>query len=466
MLNRTKLIDLLLRAVLLVLLALVIFIAAARADSFNPATAGAVYGKSDPATAAANDAAVAQAIQSIAATGGGDLVLTGSLAITQTIQPPTVTYNEVTGFPVHFRVRGSGANAELYDINGGVAIQFPLGRYPANLPGYDLRQGILDLAVRGGSVIVTGGGKYVRISGLNIYGVPSGTGLEVSQFDGGWIHANIHDSPGATGFSITDAHSTHVDLISRINGAGGVIDGSVLNGSIYCESNAGLGLRMTTVTHSNLALWLEGNGWITEGQRRACWGNIFTGMDQGESNQGWDDDPISRVANLTPNMPQASWGQVIAPNLGLDVSKWAPTEIEVAGNQLTIHPAAFAAAGSSRVVLLTGNLPGQWTAGDFFIFQFSIAADPAALAFFKANQTASGNALRFAGQQAAGGAPLFGQNAWINGPSTTITAIEQFPAAAGQPMQLYFWPAVMAPKAPAGDIKLTVTGQIFTVSGH
>ena len=81
------------RNILPAALALAMLSSSARADSFDPKTAGAVYGKFDLATAQANDDAVANTIAKIAKSGGGDLVLTGSLAITQSIRPPTTVFN-------------------------------------------------------------------------------------------------------------------------------------------------------------------------------------------------------------------------------------------------------------------------------------------------------------------------------------------------------------------------------------
>jgi hypothetical protein len=289
------------RNILLAALALATFSFPARADSFDPKTSGAVYGKLDLETAKANDEAVASTIEKIAKSGGGDLILTGSLAITQSIEPPTIVFNGTAGYPMHFGIRGD-ILAELVDVDGGVAINFPAPTFPGNLPGYELRQPIRDLGVRGGGIVIGGGGKFITLRRVSIYAVQNcPIALSVAYYDGGHLEdVNIYESPNSTGFKIVKSHHTFVDITSRSNAVGGIITGSVLFGSLICESNSGDGLVCDDVSRSSLACWCEGN----KGRMAVftnCFLNVFTaGKLQADSNEVIL-DTMSRNLNKWPD---------------------------------------------------------------------------------------------------------------------------------------------------------------------
>ena len=213
----------------------------ALADSLQatPAALGGKYGATDAASVTANDAAIVKAIRRIISQGGGELVITGSLALSKPITWPTVVYAKTPNFPTHFSIRGT-ADAELYATEGGLLIDVPEPKSPANLPGLDVRQRIENIGIRGGAVRITGGGKFISLRGVRIYGVERGTALTVTNYDGGVIEANVHDNPGATGFHIKSCHQVQLDLTSRDNTVGGIMDDcGALTGRVYCENTPG-----------------------------------------------------------------------------------------------------------------------------------------------------------------------------------------------------------------------------------
>jgi hypothetical protein len=368
--------------------------AVARADSYNPASLGAKYGATDAASVAANDAAVVKALRRLVSQGGGELVITGSLALSKTIPWPSVTYAKTPNFPIHFAIRGT-ADAELYAVNGGVLIDVPQPKFPSNLPGMDVRQRIENIGIRGGTVKITGGGKFLSLRGLRIYGVERGTALTVTNYDGGVLEANIHDNPGATGFHFISCHQVQLDITSRSNTVGGVMDDcGALSGRVYCEANSGLGIVLNGLCRSNLCWWLEANNKKhMQGRRRLCWGNVFYGMMQTDSNEAWDDDALSRVGNEVPSSPTvlAGHGELLAT--AVPGRTQFPSGIEMSGGTLTVKPNAFHAYSApngqpNRIELKPvdqEDCGGSWQPGDVFIVSVKIVPDAAARAWYAKN---------------------------------------------------------------------------------
>ncbi len=379
---------------LVLLLVLAAWAATVRADSYNPAALGAKYGATDAASVTANDAAIVKAIRRIISQGGGELVITGSLALSKPIPWPTVVYAKTPHFPTHFAIRGT-ADAELYATIGGLLIDVPQPKAASNLPGHDVRQRIENIAIRGGSIRIKGGGKYISLRGVRIYGVEKGTALTVADYDGGVIEANIHDNPGAIGFHLINSHQVQLDLTSRDNAVGGIMDDcGALTGRVYCEHNSGLGIALNGLCRSNVCWWLEANNKNRmQGKRRLCWGNVFYGMMQTDSNEAWDDDPLSRHGNQVPSSQTvlAGIGEVMATAVpGRTIF---PTGIEMAGDRVTIHSNAFhgyyAPSGQPNWIELKpadrDDCGGSWQAGDVVIVSVKVVPDAAAKAWYTHN---------------------------------------------------------------------------------
>lgn len=451
------------RNILLAVFALAMLSFPARADSFNPTTTGAVYGKFDLATAQANDAAVASTIAKIAKTGGGDLVLTGSLAITQTIEPPTVVFNGTAGYPMHFGIRGD-ILAELVDVDGGIAINFPAPTFPGNIPGYDLRQPIRDLGVRGGGIVIGGGGKFISLRRTSIYAVQNcPIALSVADYDGGHLEGvYIHESPNSTGFQIVNSHHTFVDITSRTNAVGGIITGSVLFGSLTCEANAGDGLVCDDLSRSSLACWCEGN----KGRMAVftnCFLNVFTaGKIQADSNEVLF-DTMSRNLNKWPSSPQSIWP------IGNQISVAHPRRnifpagfVDLRGDDITIHANAFLPANSiwpngnpgyiELIPIGQDNCGGSWQAGDCLVVAITIIPNAAATAFYGKQH------ISYHAACTTGSPPALWLSWSIAGPEQRSVGIGTCPAA-GSGLRLFLFPQAGV-SGPPGDIKLTVNADI------
>jgi hypothetical protein len=452
------------RNILLAALALATFSFPARADSFDPKTSGAVYGKLDLETAKANDEAVASTIEKIAKSGGGDLILTGSLAITQAIEPPTIVFNGTAGYPMHFGIRGD-ILAELVDVDGGVAINFPAPTFPGNLPGYELRQPIRDLGVRGGGIVIGGGGKFITLRRVSICSVKNcPIALSVTNYDGGHLEdVNIHECPDSTGFKIVKSHHSFVDLTSRSNAVGGIITGSVLFGAIICESCAGDGLVCDDVSRSSLACWCEGN----KGRMAVftnCFLNVFTaGKIQADSNEVIL-DVMSRNLNKWPSTPQSIWP------VGNQISVCHPTRttfpagfVDLRGDDITIHANAFLPANSvspngipcSIELTASGqdNCGGSWKAGDCLVVSITIIPNAAATAFYGKQHMYFNTGCK-TGTSCEG----LSQSWSIAGSEQRLVLIGSCPAA-GSGLRLFMYPQ-SGVTGPTGDIKLTVNADI------
>ncbi|HVU87946.1 MAG TPA: hypothetical protein VHD36_11540 [Pirellulales bacterium] len=437
--------------------------AAARADSYNPASFGAKYGTADAASAAVNDAAVVKAMRRLISQGGGELVITGSLALSKTIPWPTAVYAKTPGFPMHFAIRGT-ADAELYAINGGVLIDVPQPKAPANLPGLDVRQRIENIGIRGGAVKLDGGGKYLSLRGVRIYGLERGTALTVTNYDGGLLEANIHNNPGATGFHFIGCHQVQLDITSRINTVGGIMDDcGALSGRVYCEANSGLGIVLNGLCRSNLCWWLEANNKDRmQGRRRLCWGNVFYGMMQTDSNEAWDDDSLSRLGNQVTSSPTVLTG------LGELVAKAVPGRtqfpkgVEMAGETLTIRPDTFQAysapSGQPNWIELKpadrDDCGGTWQPGDVFVVSIKIVPDAAARAWFLKNEKVQ---FLFGAGSNAGTAPYLSQRWSPEGSDHDLVMFGPC-TKAGSGFRLFLYPQVGSEGA-GPDKELTFTMQ-------
>lgn len=448
---------------------------AARGDSYNPATFRGVYGKNDLATAEANDEAVRQAIETIAKTGGGDLVLTGSLAITKTIQPPTTSLNGTPGWPVNFAIRGSGANAELHDVDGGLAVEFPEPKYPANLPGADLRQGLERLAIRGGGVKITAGGKFLVVDRLRMYGVRGvDYGFDVKWYDGGFLTVYIHDSP-VTGFRLDACHHTLVDLTSRANAAGGTIIDSTLSGRVYNESNKGLGLDLDRLNRSTLAVWLENNTGQFQARRRNCFGNTFSGQDHVDTNQGWDDDAVSALANQTTSSLAAFADPPGAERLPPAVCGASSTPagvFDVSGGKAMLRAGSFALAkaftpaGNPHWLRLAAEgkatLGGSWQPGDTIVVAARFQLDAAAQNYFETHESAR---ILLGVGSATGSAPKQMAQAWVPTGSRRELVTFGTASAAGTGLAVYLNPQTGSTSGPEEDLGITATADVWILRG-
>jgi hypothetical protein len=425
------------------------FSAVASADTYNPASLGAKYGATDDASVAANDAAIVKAIRRITSQGGGEIVITGSLALSKTIPWPSVIYAKTPQYPTHFAIRGT-PDAELYDIDGGILIDVPQPKRPSNLPGYDVRQRIENIGIRGGSVRITGGGKYISVHGLRIYEVEHGVALSVTNYDGGVLEANIHNNPGATGFVLNSCHYVQVDLTSRENAVGGIIEGcDALNGRIYCEANTGFGIAMHRLNRSNICWWLEANNKRhLQGKRRFCWGNVFTGMTQSDSNEAWDDDPFSRVGNSSPSSPTVLAGLGELTATAVPGRTQFPSGVDLAGDTVTIHPDAFvndkAPSGQPNWIELKpsdrDDCGGSWQPGDVFIATVKVVPDAAAKSWYSRHPQVQ---LLFVAGCMTGAPPDFNQRWLPEGSGQEMVVFGQC-TKAGTGLRLFFYPHLSA----------------------
>ncbi len=451
---------------LLLLLALAGQAVTARADSYNPAALGAKYGATDAASVAANDAAVVKAIRRIISQGGGELLITGSLALSKPITWPTVVYAKTPHFPTHFAIRGT-ADAELFATVGGVLIDVPQPNATPNVPGHDVRQRIENIGIRGGAVRIKGGGKYISLRGVRIYGVEKGTALTVTDYDGGVIEANVHDNPGATGFHLNNCHQVQLDLTSRENAVGGIMDNcGALTGRVYCEHNSGLGIVLNGLCRSNLCWWLEANNKNRmQGKRRLCWGNVFYGMMQTDSNEAWDDDPLSRQGNQVPSSPTvlAGIGEVTATAVpGRTIF---PSGVEMAGDRVTIHANAFkgyyAPSGQPNWIELKpadrDDCGGSWQAGEVFIVSVKIVPDAAARAWYTHNE---GVQFLFGAGSNSGVPPDMSQRWSPEGSDQQMVMFGLCPKA-GAGLRLFVYPHIGCKGiGPDKDISFTMQAEV------
>ncbi len=417
-------------------------------------------------SAAANDAAVVKALRRLISQGGGELVITGSLALSKTIPWPSVTYAKTPNFPIHFAIRGT-ADAELYAINGGVLIDVPQPKFPSNLPGFDVRQRIENIGIRGGAVRITGGGKYITLRGVRIYGVERGTALTVTHYDGGVLEANIHDNPGATGFHFTSCHQVQLDITSRDNTVGGIMDEcGALSGRVYCEANSGLGVVLNGVCRSNLCWWLEANNKNRmQGKRRQCWGNVFYGMMQTDSNEAWDDDALSRLGNQVPSSPTvlSGLGELVAT--AVPGRTQFPRGVEMAGDTVTIQPDAFhaysAPSGQPNWIELKptdrDDCGGTWQPGDVFIVSIKVVADAAARAWFLKNDKVQ---FLFGAGSTVGTPPPLSQR-WSPEGSDHDLVMFGVCTKAGSGLRLFLYPHIGSDSVgPDKELKFTMQAEV------
>ena len=222
-------------------------------------------------------------------------------------------------------------------------IDIPESKDTAGASVSALRGCIEDIGIRGGAVQNAAGGG-ISMRDVRIYSVEGGTALTVINDSGGSIEANIHDNPGAIGFELRNCHRMKVDLTSRNNAVGGRIsDSGSLCGRLYCEHNAGFGIELDELCQSNICLWLEANNKnVLQGRRRLCWGNVFSGMTQSDSNGAWDDDRLSQAGNDETSSPThlADLGNILA--IATPTRTIFPTGVVTSGDSVTIRAGAFA----------------------------------------------------------------------------------------------------------------------------
>ena len=458
--NTTNLVSRIRRTVWVPALLVVALGARVRADSYNPASFGARYGISDATTAAANDAAIVKAIRRLTSQGGGELVITGSLALSKPIPWPTAA--KAPHIPIHFAIRGT-ADAELYAINGGVLIDVPQPKFPPTLWGLDIRQRIENIGIRGGSVKITGGGKCISLRGVRIYGVEGGTALSVTNYDGGILEAYIHNNPDSLGFHLTSCHQVQVDLTSRENNMGGILDDcEAINGRLYCEANSDLGIVLNRLNRSNICLWLEANNKMhLQGKRRLCWGNVFTGTTQSYSNQGWDDDPLSRLGNQAPSSLAhlSGVGELVAS--AIPSRTIFPSGVELSGQNVTVRAGAFensvAPNGQPNWIELRppdrNDCGSSWQPGDVYIVTAKVVPDAAARAWYARNPDVQ---FRFGAGSYGGTCPELKQRWLPEGPESEMVMFGAC-TKTGSGLRLFLFPNLGAKSlGPDTDLSFTV----------
>lgn len=440
----------------------------AKAETINVGERGAKYRDSSPAAVAANDTAVANAIDQLVRLGGGELKITGPLAISKTIEFPSTTYNGSPGYPSHFAIAGNGADSEIFDVDGGTAVRCDSSKFPGNLPGYDLRRSLRDIGVRGGGVQVIQGGKYFTMRGVRIYGVPSGNALEVRDYDGGILEANIHDC-GGDGFLLDGCHHVALDLTARLCATGGTLRNSVVSGRVYCESNKGLGLVCDRVTRSQLATWLEGQGAPFQGQRRNCWGNVFTGQQQGPANNAWDDDSLSALCNRSDSLPASVGpvGEKMLDKLSMRPNGWDKSLVDATSQHIWIHQYAFEGFKNGRCIEFLRDSDaldcgGAWNAGDWMFFVCDVSCDGDTAKWYADNP---GTCLRFSAMCSSGQAPTLGQNWQLTGRGgRMVTLAECKGDGAGlRPIAYVDIGRANSPKQPDRELGLDCQLQVFIV---
>ncbi|MBI2824880.1 MAG: hypothetical protein HYX69_09355 [Planctomycetia bacterium] len=363
----------------------------AAAKTYDALAIGCTYNTRTAAAVEGNDRAISRFLRGLP-DEGGVLRVDGVLHISQTIHFPERAYgDDKEPRPLNFGIEGNGATSRIVQLGKGWAVSVT-SKFPTNYSDHHVRQFLRDVTVQGGGLVIVGSGKAFTTRGLVITGVDEPVALLCSQYDGGRLEFNCHDNAGV-GAHFEDSHHVLLDATTRLNGGDGIqfVD-CVVSGRVYSESNKGYGIDAVGLVRSNLTVWLEGNRGRTgngqlQGRRRDCWGNLFTGMDQGEANVGWDDDTISREANRTRSNPidLPPLGEPVTKNVTLVARGWPADEVTVRGDDIVIRPGAFNDHTPNRVISFEGgpelaNL--KYDAGDWFEFSADVTGDQDTLAWY------------------------------------------------------------------------------------
>lgn len=295
----------------------------------DPKDFGAVYNIQDitPDQALANFGAIEKAIASLP-DSGGTLIIKGHLQYRGTIKNPQRVFEpQVLPRPIPFKIEGfvSGALVQLDQVP---AIQLDTA-YSYQVGSTSARVEILNLSIysKGKGIVVTNGGKEVKLKSL-IISLCEDTALEINGFDGGVLTDIYLIGNKKDGGVISQAHQIHAVITARNNFGNGLTikDSNSWNAWLYCESNKGYGLILSSFKDSTLQLWLEANNKgknVFQGTMQNCTRLTASGNGQHEADTAFLSDDISRFG--------LSWQRVNYPiDKKLNVA-WPPVESNIHG---------------------------------------------------------------------------------------------------------------------------------------
>lgn len=328
-------------------------------------------------------------------------------------------------FPTNkpFQVRGRTADAALV-YKGDPSLNFiqVSPSQPTDLSMFvDMRQALINLQINGGRVAVNGGGKYFDMERVRVVGNKARKdkfgalieewAVKFANYDGGTIDCYIHENM-INGLLLDNAHCLSLNVLTRCNNGDGLTvrgGSAALSGRVYAEANG----RYQEVwcpgsSRSDLlggwqeaAWWPATNnpiyaGWIEYaptqfyGKRRLCYDLNLRGQMQLDSNQAWDDDPVSHHFCPAPKELQMvpGIGRYLAHQAPLipRLQGWDSTQLEIdANNNVLIHAGAFdnpkrgtvEFVEDPRATLPAGALPlsnFQFSAGDSLVVNYAVAS--------------------------------------------------------------------------------------------
>ncbi len=415
---------------------------------------GATY--NSPAAIPANDLAFLKAIEALRPTGG-TIQVSSPLFISKTITFPTVANpGNANIFPVPFGIVGNGVSSRLLKSTPGFSIDATIPDiYPATVPNADMRSRVERLSLHGGGLRVSLGGKYLVVRDVSISGCNDPVALDVDYYDGGILdRINVHDNANM-GVRITRSHHTRIDITTRGNGTGGLISDSVLYGSLYPESNKGLGFDFQHMTESYLQVWAENNGGRFQMRKRDCYRNTFAGHCQQYGGQAFDDDPISAAANTMlpgPAVDVSQVGGVFGTSMACHTD-YPDADVQCSGSLFTVQPSAFDNHNPNLWVEFLpsaseSSMGGAWHAGDYVLLNIAVTAYGVPTWTFL--ESVSVPALRFMTND-----PSMGLNVWLPTPTFKTTMIGKT-ASDGSNLRVFCYPTIGGVKPPQA-LKFLVT---------
>ncbi len=367
------------------------------------------------------------------------------------------------------------------------AIQIAPQGQPSRDDYLDLLQLLECVRVHGGRVEITGGGKYVQVDQLRITGNTAGDyAFKVANHDGGRINANVHEN-FIGGMSIKNSHCLNLDVTARDNQAIGFSADwcGAISGRLYTESNGMYDQSWNQSARSRLdGSWQEAAWWQATpdpfysrwkaqppkpcyGIRRNCFDLDISGQLQADSNQAWDDDPVSWLFCPAPRRLQER-AEDLAPYLITlstipKVAGWSNKQIEVpaAGGAL-IRANAFAGMSGANATIEFGSpaLAGmKFQAGDSLVVEFSVQSPQWQYLSQQSMPTIRITTL------GALQTPL-DQNFWVMRPGQnySYTWPTMF-AADGQGPRIFVAPNIGVNAGPAIDVLLNIQMNVYVIPG-
>ncbi len=356
---------------------------------------------------------------------------------------------------------------------------------PADGLYVDMEQLLDGVHLHGGRVSIIGGGKYVKTSGLRITGNKTGDyALAVVDCDGPTIQAYVHENL-IGGISFVNCHSVVMDVTSRCNQFEGWYAKwcGALTGRLYTEANGRLNQRWVNCSRSTLSAWMEYSFWPAtpnpiyagwqvippqsyQGQRRNCFAMNFSGMIQEDSNQAWDDDPVSHLFNPAPRdlSEQRFAPYRLASTLTPVLRNWeGRIDLDAQGN-LLIHKGAFdnlgGAARSLEFVDKSGGMAKvPIKAGDSLVVAYSVGSP-------QWQYLAAANLPTVRIKSLADHLPNFGQNYYVTRPgiSSSYNWPEQYTKDAVGP-RVFVDMGIGAAGGPSQDVTLSLSASAFLIPG-